>query len=890
MRKYLFLIFLLIPSAAFPVVQVTNFYTDDGGLLEDGEAVTIKGIDFGQGPHVTLFEDFETTGDGGATPPSGTTPGSVINTAANIGSWSSTDGGWNDATGVKYDSNHISGSYSGRMYDPGVGHNQARLSFSGTQEIYLSFWFLWPTGTKEHGASEVNCMPYALYSPPTDSPGGTACSNINYCDYASNITNQSIWKFVWIYDGTHGGSGGDDDDIIIGMKNGANIFTNDGNEFRTTSSAIFDYIYDSNNTNGDPNRCWYRHGTWVRMSTWVASRDNDFTGLVDYYFQALPRNGSMYTKGPMTKDTLSDGICIGCDPPQEFNSLTVIGWMRTKPTTNCRLVFDDFYLATGPNANARVEVCDSSTYTNSSACFIAPTKSWNSTTITANVDQGDFTASTYYLFVTNASNNRNTVGYPITFDTDYDPPVVTDDPVVSITVTDSSLTESDGSTATFSVDCDEFSAGDCTSLSVDYTASGTATEGTDYAALSGSVTITDKDTPASISIDPTADSAVDSSPEETIIITLDDGAAYDLDPINYSATSYLTDEDVEYVNITATDDAANEETQATGAFDVCRSGTTDDLDVTVRFGGTAGLGDYSEYSSVDTTVTIPDGEDCIDQLVTPIADSVAEGSETVTLTVIAGSGYNVGTTSPTDTVTISESDKAYFGTGDLYGLNSYADYTGSLEDTFNNSGDVLSNYSEEVYLENYVWSGSANNMIIKGNFTAIPEAATINSAYLYLYLYDYQMTGGDANLITTIHRITRPGEPVIDELNWQEYKSGSDWTNKNGGLSDIAASSYTVSIDKTLGWKKIPITSLIQNWIDGTYDNYGMLLATNQEGNINSNDTNRIYYSSDFADNEALRPVIAIDYTVEPGTGTAEITGGGTGSITGGGTGIITGE
>jgi len=421
-KAALILMLLLAYAAAAPVINSAP------SSVSDGQTITISGSGFGSGPTVTLYEDFEVTGDSGAVlPPDSVTPGSVINKQANIGAWSSTDGGWNGATGVKYDSNHVSGNYGGRMYDPDVGHNMAQVKFSGTREFMLSYWFLWPEGTREHRASDIDCFPYEKGGPSVES-----CTNFKYCEYDNPSENPSVWKFAWIQDSSDGCPGGADDDLIILAKATSNQLLMSGNDIGTTGA--FKYIYSSSNT-PDSRKCWFRHGQWVRVTAWAESPDDNLQGTMNVYFQALSPGKDpalMYEVGPTTTTFSQIDRCACTYPHEEYccgpsgdtciqpeteqwNYLNVLGWMRTTKTPNCRLVFDDMYLATGPNANARVEIGDKPVYSDCTKLFLGTTTSWSNSRITFNVNRGNFASGqSAYLYVIDA-NNQVSNAYPLKF-------------------------------------------------------------------------------------------------------------------------------------------------------------------------------------------------------------------------------------------------------------------------------------------------------------------------------------------------------------------------------------------------------------------------------------------------------------------------------------------
>lgn len=113
------------------------------------------------------------------------------------------------------------------------------------------------------------------------------------------------------------------------------------------------------------------------------------------------------------------------------------------------------------------------------------------------------------------------------------------------------------------------------------------------------------------------------------------------------------------VSISASDAAAAETTtgQAAnpGRFVISRTGpTTAALTVNLTIAGTATNG--TDYNTIARTVTIPAGATSANIDVTVRDDTAAEGSETVALTLAAGTGYAINTAGSTATVSIADNE------------------------------------------------------------------------------------------------------------------------------------------------------------------------------------------------------------------------------------------
>lgn len=184
-------------------------------------------------------------------------------------------------------------------------------------------------------------------------------------------------------------------------------------------------------------------------------------------------------------------------------------------------------------------------------------------------------------------------------------------------------------------------------LPVSYTVTGTATNGTDYALLSGDVTIPAGESSVTLTVTPTDDATVE--PVENVTLTLvdTDEMAYLAGP-NIAATITLLNNDPTGVTITPMSNTA-EATPAgvAGVFQITRNDvTTEPLTLNFTAGGTARRGtDYAlRLAGAATpltarTVTIPAGQASINVEVVAVDDLLAEADETVLFTIGAGTGY-----------------------------------------------------------------------------------------------------------------------------------------------------------------------------------------------------------------------------------------------------------
>ena len=115
----------------------------------------------------------------------------------------------------------------------------------------------------------------------------------------------------------------------------------------------------------------------------------------------------------------------------------------------------------------------------------------------------------------------------------------------------------------------------------------------------------------------------------------------------------------------------------------------------------------------------------------------------------------------------------------------------------------------------------------------IPAGATITSATLFIY------SNTPINYPVYVHRIT---------ASWAEL--GVTWNNFNASYDSAVVDTLLPS---AAGWHSADITALMQEWVDGTAPNYGILLEQGRTPYTS-------YYSSEYGV-PALRPKFEICYT-----------------------------
>lgn len=220
--------------------------------------------------------------------------------------------------------------------------------------------------------------------------------------------------------------------------------------------------------------------------------------------------------------------------------------------------------------------------------------------------------------------------------------------LVSVSATDALASETAGDNGTFRI----ARAGGATllaaPLTVTYTLTGTASNGTDYTTLPLTATFAANQASVDVTVTALADATTEGA--ESVVLTLTNVGAYDLGSPP-TATVTITDTTSRLVTVTAFDSTASETGPDLGTFRFSRTGSpAAALTVTFTVTGTATNG--IDYQSVPTTLTFAAGQATVDLFVVPFNDGTTEGSETVVVTVTDGATYDVGAPA-TATVTIA---------------------------------------------------------------------------------------------------------------------------------------------------------------------------------------------------------------------------------------------
>ncbi len=286
-----------------------------------------------------------------------------------------------------------------------------------------------------------------------------------------------------------------------------------------------------------------------------------------------------------------------------------------------------------------------------------------------------------------------------------------DEPTVSVSATDNSASEPGSDTGVYTFTRTNAGA----ALAVSYTmSSNSATNGTDYTSLNGTVTIPSGSSSVTLTLIPKDDALFEG--DETAVLTLAamSPATYFIDSVNNSGT--VTIHDNEYsVSVSATDASASEPGSDTGVYTFTRNITGAALVVSYTMSSTSAV-NGTDYTSLGGTVTIPSGSTAVTLTLIPKDDALAEGDETATLTISSSSSYFSSAPTNTATITIHDDEPTVSVSATDNSASEPTSDTGVYNFTRTNNGAAL--------VVSYTMSGAAVN---NTDYSSLSGTVTIPS-------------------------------------------------------------------------------------------------------------------------------------------------------------------
>jgi hypothetical protein len=212
--------------------------------------------------------------------------------------------------------------------------------------------------------------------------------------------------------------------------------------------------------------------------------------------------------------------------------------------------------------------------------------------------------------------------------------------------------------------------------------------------------------------------------------------------------------------------------------------------------------------------------------------------------------YTVGSApvpTPTPTDTPTPTPPPTEGTVTLqYGTDGYT----SSEDTYIYRYAPATNYYTQHLLQIGYKQQHAALMRFELS-SVIPSGATVTRAGLDIYAAGWS----GADLTIDAFRVLRP--TILREATWERAHAGDTWTvpGCNDTVTDrsgLPQSSVTTQGPRR--WYHFDLTDLVQAWVNGSLDNFGVLLRAA------STSTGLFYIGSNEGDMVELRPRLVVTY------------------------------
>ena len=188
-------------------------------------------------------------------------------------------------------------------------------------------------------------------------------------------------------------------------------------------------------------------------------------------------------------------------------------------------------------------------------------------------------------------------------------------------------------------------------VSVSYAITGSANPGSDYVVLSGSATI-----PAgqnSVDIPVVVVDDIIFEPTEDVTLTLTSAAGYNVASLNASASVQILDNEP-VVQISSNGNLAEPSTNKEITVSYPSSSLNRSISIPYVISGSATPG--VDFSGLPSTFTIPAGSNSATFTISVIDDAIAEGPESVTLTLQSGTTYSINAVSNFVTVQIADDE------------------------------------------------------------------------------------------------------------------------------------------------------------------------------------------------------------------------------------------
>ena len=330
-----------------------------------------------------------------------------------------------------------------------------------------------------------------------------------------------------------------------------------------------------------------------------------------------------------------------------------------------------------------------------------------------------------------------------------------------------------------------------------YTVTGSATSGSDFTPLSGTVTIGAGTTTATIDVSTIDDALIEATEDVTVTLnTITSGdPQVTIDAANNSDTLTIADNDGATVAIAGTT-SGDETGPVNGVFTLTQTAVSS-VDTVLSYTVTGSATSGSDFTPLSGTVTIGAGTTTATIDVSTIDDALIEATEDVTVTlntITSGDPQvTIDVANNSDTLTIADNDGA---TVAIAGTTS-RDETGPVNGVFTLTQTAVSSVDTVL---SYTVTGSATS---GSDFTPLSGTVTIGAgtttATIDVSTIDDALIEATEDVTVTLNTITS-GDPqvTIDAANNSDTLTIAD---NDGGINNVPVvidHSFTINEDTSL--------------------------------------------------------------------------------------------
>jgi RHS repeat-associated protein len=144
-------------------------------------------------------------------------------------------------------------------------------------------------------------------------------------------------------------------------------------------------------------------------------------------------------------------------------------------------------------------------------------------------------------------------------------------------------------------------------------------------------------------------------------------------------------------------------------------------------------------------------------------------------------------------------------------------------------------------------SGNVRRSFMRVDTSSIPKAAEILEGELHLYV----QSGTQRNV--DLHRVTRESTSA---RTWNKYDSTNNWATAGGEISNDPDGSNS-TFGGTAGVHRINARKLVQGWVDGSINNYGLIVKDN------GSTSGLLNITGDAASNDPMMEIVWVNRTGE---------------------------